>query len=275
MIIYNLKAQTKSLIIYFLFGVIKMILSGKTALISGGSRGIGRAIAELFYSEGANIYIMARNAEQLGVAAKEIDVKNENRVHALPCDVSSETSVNDALARIKADGAIVDVLVNCAGVNLRGPLEEMPLETWSKVIGINLTGTYLLAKGCFEGMKQKGGGKIINIASLMSEVARPTISPYVASKGGVKMFTKAIAVEWAKYNIQANSIIPGYIETEMNAPLIADKEFNAKIIARTPAARWGKPSEVAHAALFFASHGADFITGQEIAVDGGILAALM
>ena len=252
-----------------------MILSGKTALISGGSRGIGRAIAELFYKEGANIYIMSRNAEQLGAAAKEIDTENAGRVHALPCDVSSETSVNEAFARIAADGAVIDVLVNCAGVNLRGPLETMPMETWSKVIGINLTGTYLLTRGVFEGMKAKGAGKIINIASLMSEVARPTISPYVASKGGVKMFTKAIAVEWAKYNIQANSIIPGYIETEMNTPLIADAEFNAKIINRPPAGRWGKPAEIASAALFFASSGSDFITGQEIAVDGGILAALM
>lgn len=251
-----------------------MILEGKTALISGGSRGIGRAIAELYYKEGASIYIMARNAEKLALTAREIDPAEE-RVHALPCDVSSKTAVNEAFERISADGAIIDVLVNCAGVNLRGPLEEMPLDTWNKVLAINLTGTYLLTQKCFEGMKQKGGGKIVNIASLMSEVARPTIAPYIASKGGVKMLTKAIAVEWAKYNIQANAIIPGYIDTEMNTPLINDKVFNAKIIERTPAGRWGKPEEVAHAALFLASKGANFITGQCIAVDGGILANLM
>ncbi|HAR80532.1 MAG TPA: gluconate 5-dehydrogenase [Succinivibrionaceae bacterium] len=251
-----------------------MILEGKTALISGGSRGIGRAIAELFYKEGANIYIMSRNPDQLGQAAEEIDTKKENRVHAVPCDVGSKTSVDEAFARIKADGACIDVLVNCAGVNLRGPLETMPLDTWNKVLGINLTGTFLLTQNCFEMMKSKGGGKIVNIASLMSEIARPTISPYVASKGGVKMFTKAIAIEWAKYNIQANAIIPGYIATEMNTPLIEDKKFNQFIIDRTPAGRWGQPEEVAHAALFFASKGADFITGQLIAVDGGILAAL-
>lgn len=252
-----------------------MILEGKTALVSGGSRGIGYAIAELFYKEGANVYIMSRGAEQLAEAAKKIGGGDESRIHGIPCDVSSKTSVDEAFERIAADGAEIDVLVNCAGVNLRGPLETMPLETWEKVLGINLTGTFLLTQKCIPTMKKNGGGKIVNIASLMSEVARPTISPYVASKGGVKMFTKAIAVECAPYNIQANSIIPGYIETEMNAPLIADKVFNDKIVTRTPAARWGKPEEVAHAALFFASKGADFVTGQELAVDGGILAALM
>ena len=251
-----------------------MILEGKTALISGGSRGIGRAIAELFYAEGANVYIMARNAEQLGQAAKEIDTKNEDRVHPIPCDVGSKTSVDEAFERIEADDAVFDILVNCAGVNLRGPLEDMPLETWQKVLDINLTGTFMLTQKCFKMFRQKGAGKIVNIASLMSEIARPTISPYVASKGGVKMFTKAIAIEWAKYNIQANAVIPGYIATEMNTPLIQDPKFNQFIIDRTPAGRWGQPAEVAHAALFFASKGADFITGQLIAVDGGILAAL-
>lgn len=251
-----------------------MILQGKTALISGGSRGIGRAIAELYYKEGARLFIMSRHADELQKAAAEIDCNHEGRVTGITCDVGDKASVDAAFEAIKAAGGSIDILVNCAGINLRGPMETMPLETWNKVIAINLTGTFLLTQGCFEMMKQKGGGKIINIASLMSEIARPTISPYIASKGGVKMFTRAIAIEWAKYNIQANAIIPGYIATEMNTALIEDEKFNSFICNRTPAGRWGKPEEIAATALFFATPGADFITGQTLAVDGGILASL-
>ncbi len=251
-----------------------MILQGKQALISGGSRGIGRAISELYYKEGATLYIMSRNPQQLEQAAREIDVNNEGRVIPVPCDVSKKEDVDAVFAKLKELNACIDILVNCAGVNLRGPLETMPLETWHKVMDINLTGAFLLTQGCFEMMKSKGGGKIVNIASLMSEVARPTITPYIASKGGIKMFTKGIAVEWAKYNIQANAIIPGYIATEMNTPLIQDEKFNQFIINRTPAGRWGQPEEIAATALFFVTPGADFITGQCLAVDGGILASL-
>ena len=164
-----------------------MVLEGKTALVSGGSRGIGRAISELFYKEGAKVIIMSRNAEKLAQAAKEIDSKNEGRCIAIPCDVGNKESVDKAMAEVKANYK-VDILVNCAGINLRGPLETMPYETWQKVLDVNLTGAFLLTQHCFEMMKDTGG-KIVNIASLMSEIARPTISPYVASKGGIKMFT--------------------------------------------------------------------------------------
>lgn len=250
-----------------------MLLKDKVALISGGSRGIGRAISELFYEQGATVIIMSRNLEKLKQTAAEIDKNGEGRCIPVQGDVGSKESVDAAMAEIKSKYCI-DILVNCAGINLRGPLETMPYETWQKVIDVNLTGAFLLTQHCFEMMKKKGGGKIVNIASLMSEIARPTISPYVASKGGIKMFTKAIAIDWAKYNIQANAVIPGYISTEMNTPLIEDPKFNQFIIDRTPAGRWGKPEEVAQAVLFFASPCADFITGQLVAVDGGILAAL-
>ncbi len=250
-----------------------MLLKDKVALISGGSRGIGYAISKLFFEQGATVIIMSRNLEKLKQSAAEIDKNGEGRCIAVQGDVGNKESVDKAMAEIKSKYS-VDILVNCAGINLRGPLETMPYETWQKVLDVNLTGAFLLTQHCFEMMKQKGGGKIVNIASLMSEIARPTISPYVASKGGIKMFTKAIAIDWAKYNIQANAVIPGYISTEMNTPLIEDPKFNQFIIDRTPAGRWGKPEEVAQAVLFFASPCADFITGQLVAVDGGILAAL-
>ena len=251
-----------------------MQLQGKTAIISGGSRGIGRAISELFYENGAKLYILARNEKTLKEAAAEIDTRHDGSVIPVACDVGSKESIEQAMAKIKELGGNADILVNCAGINLRHPLEEMPYETWQKVLDVNLTGTFLLTQACFEMFKSKGAGKVVNVASLMSEVARPTISAYVASKGGVKMFTKSIAIEWAKYNIQANAVIPGYIATDMNTPLIEDEKFNKFICDRTPAGRWGQPREVAQAVLFLASPAADFITGQLIAVDGGILAAL-
>ncbi len=250
-----------------------MVLAGKTALITGGSRGIGRAISELYYKEGARLIIMARNEQKLKEACAQIDTEHSGRVHPIACDVGNKESIEAAFAAIKAQGLSVDILVNCAGINIREPLATFSLESWQKVMDVNLTGAFLITQKCFDFMQDKGG-KIINIASLMSEIARPTIAAYTASKGGIKMFTRAIAIEWAKYNIQANAIVPGYIATEMNAPLIADAKFNQYICDRTPQGRWGKPEEVAAAALFFATPGADFITGQVLAVDGGILASL-
>ncbi len=250
-----------------------MVLAGKTALITGGSRGIGRAISELYYKEGARLIIMARNEQKLKEACAQIDTEHSGRVHPIACDVGNKESIEAAFAAIKAQGLNVDILVNCAGINIREPLATFSLESWQKVMDVNLTGAFLITQKCFEFMQDKGG-KIINIASLMSEIARPTIAAYTASKGGIKMFTRAIAIEWAKYNIQANAIVPGYIATEMNAPLLADAKFNQYICDRTPQGRWGKPEEVAAATLFFATPGADFITGQVLAVDGGILASL-
>jgi gluconate 5-dehydrogenase len=248
------------------------MLQGRTALVTGGSRGIGRAIAQALHDQDARVYITARNQDELAKAAAGIDKKNTGMVLPLPFDVSDPAACRQGIARITEAGHGLNILVNCAGVNLRGPLESMPEETWDTVLAINLKSVFVLSQAAFPLLK--GGGKIINIASLMTELARPNISPYVASKGGVGQLTKAMAVEWAQHNIQVNAIEPGYIATEMNIPLMQDKVFNDFIINRTPARRWGKPEDVAATAVFLASPGADFITGQLIAVDGGILAAL-
>ena len=165
-----------------------MVLEGKTALITGGSRGIGRAISELYYQEGATLIIMARNEQKLKETCAQIDKEHQGRVHPIACDVGNKDSIAAAFEQIKAQGLTIDILVNCAGINIREPLETFSLESWNKVMDVNLTGAFLITQACFEFMKDKGG-KIVNIASLMSEIARPTIAAYTASKGGIKMFT--------------------------------------------------------------------------------------
>lgn len=249
------------------------LLEGKTALVTGGGRGIGRAIAQALVEAGATVYIAARSADQLAAAAEALDPRGEGRVRPVTIDVSDAASVKAGVRQVADDGARVDILVNSAGVNLRGPIETLPEETWDRVIDTNLKGVFLMGQAVFPIMKASGG-KIVNIASLMAEIARPTISPYAASKGGVRQLTKAMAVEWAPYDIQVNGITPGFIATEMNLPLMQDKAFNDFIVNRTPAKRWGKPEDIAAAALFLVSPGANFVTGQILAVDGGLLAAL-
>ncbi|SBV99975.1 Gluconate 5-dehydrogenase [uncultured Alphaproteobacteria bacterium] len=249
------------------------LLEGKTALVTGGGRGIGRAIAQALVEAGATVYIAARSADQLAAAAEALDPRGEGRVRPVTIDVSDAASVKAGVRQVADDGARVDILVNSAGVNLRGPIETLPEDTWDRVIDTNLKGVFLMGQAVFPMMKASGG-KVVNIASLMAEIARPTISPYAASKGGVRQLTKAMAVEWAPYDIQVNGITPGFIATEMNLPLMQDKAFNDFIVNRTPAKRWGKPEDIAAAALFLVSPGANFVTGQILAVDGGLLAAL-
>ena len=248
------------------------MLQGKTALVTGGSRGIGRAIAKALYDQGARVYISARNKDELAKASAELDTRKDGTVLTLAFDVADSAACRAGVQQIADAGHKLDILVNCAGVNLRGPMESMPEETWDTVINTNLKSMFIISQAAFPMLK--GGGKIVNIASLMADLARPNISPYTAAKGGVRQLTKAMAVEWAQYNIQVNGVTPGYIATEMNRPLMEDKAFNDFIVNRTPARRWGNPEDVAAAAVFLASPGADFITGQILAVDGGILAAL-
>jgi gluconate 5-dehydrogenase len=182
--------------------------------------------------------------------------------------------VVDAVARIESEVGPIDILVNNAGIQRRAPLTEMPAETWDEVIRNNLTSVFLVGRTVARGMIARGGGKIINIASLTSEVARKTIGPYTASKGGVKQLTRSMCVEWAPHNIQVNAIGPGYFATELNKDLIADPAFDAWVRGRTPAGRWAQPDELIGTAVFLASRASDFVNGQVIYVDGGTLASL-
>jgi gluconate 5-dehydrogenase len=248
-------------------------LTGKIALITGSSRGIGFGIARGLGQAGATIILNGRNAERLNRAVSALSQEGL-KVYGYSFDVSDSKQIDQNISTVEREVGPVDILVNNAGIQRRGPLETIEESVWREVIETNLTAVFLISKRVVKGMIARRAGKIINICSLMSEISRPTIAPYTASKGGVKMLTKAMAVEWAKYNIQVNGIGPGFIATEMNKALLEDQKFDAMVKSRTPAGRWGEPSDLGGAAIFLASRASDYITGQIIYVEGGLLSAL-
>jgi gluconate 5-dehydrogenase len=248
-------------------------LTGKIALITGSGQGIGFGIARGLGQAGATVILNGRNAERLNRAVSALSQEGR-KVYGYSFDVTDSNQIDQKISAIEREVGPVDILVNNAGIQRRGPLEAFEESVWRELIETNLTAVFLVSKRVAKGMIDRRSGKIINICSLMSEISRPTISPYTASKGGVKMLTKAMAVEWAKHNIQVNGIGPGFIVTEMNRPLLEDQTFDAMVKSRTPAGRWGLPSDLAGAAVFLSSHASDYITGQIIYVEGGLLSAL-
>ncbi len=248
-------------------------LSGKTVLVTGSTRGLGRVIAGGLADAGAHVVVNGRDGETVKSAVEEMRAAGES-ASAGAFDILDPDSVADGIARIESDRGTIDVLVNNAGIQKRSPLHEFSLDDWNTVLATNLTGPFIVTRAVARGMIARNSGKIINMCSLMSELGRPTIAPYAASKGGMKMLTRAMAVEWAKYNIQVNGIGPGYFITEMTRALADDPDFDGWIRNRTPAARWGDPKELIGAAVFLASEASSFVNGQIIYVDGGILAAI-
>jgi len=248
-------------------------LTGKIALITGSSQGIGFGIARGLGQAGATIILNGRDKEKLNRAVSTLSQEGL-KVYGYSFDVSNSSQIDQKISTIEREVGPVDILVNNAGIQRRGPLETIEESIWREVIETNLTAVFLTTKRVVKGMIDRRSGKIINICSLMSEISRPTIAPYTASKGGVKMLTKGMAVEWAKYNIQVNGIGPGFIVTEMNKVLLEDQKFDAMVKSRTPAGRWGQPSDLAGAAVLLASRASDYITGQIIYVEGGLLSAL-
>jgi gluconate 5-dehydrogenase len=249
-------------------------LDGKIALVTGGSRGIGFGIAEYLAKAGAEVAITARSEQTLKQASDRFTGMGIP-VHVFPADLSVPDNADRLFDLVVSETGGADILVNNAGTTYRAPADAFPDEEWDRVMNVNLTSLFRLsaafARHCAE---KKKPGKIINIASLLSEAARPTIPAYAASKGAVRQLTKALSVEWASYSIQVNAIGPGYIETDMTEKLIKDEAFDAWVRERTPQQRWGKPEDIAGAALFLASRASDFITGQILYVDGGWLASL-
>ena len=252
-------------------------LKGKTALVTGASYGIGFAIASAFAEAGATIVFNDISRELVDKGLNDYHA-NDIQAHGYVFDVTKEDDVNAAIATIEKEVGIIDILVNNAGIIKRIPMCEMNVEDFRRVIDIDLNGPFIVAKAVIPAMIRKGHGKIINICSMMSELGRETVSAYAAAKGGLKMLTRNIASEFGEQNIQCNGIGPGYIATPQTAPLRelqADGSrhpFDAFIISRTPAARWGVTDDLKGPAVFLASDASNFVNGQILYVDGGILA---
>lgn len=252
-------------------------LEGKVALVTGAAYGIGYAIAAAYARAGASIAFNCRSQEHLdrALAAYAAD---GIEAHGYLADVTDETQVADLVSRVQADLGTIDILVNNAGIIKRIPMTEMSAEDFRAVVDADLIGPFLCAKAVLPGMIEKGNGKIINICSLMSELGRETVSAYAAAKGGLKMLTRNICSEYGGANIQCNGIGPGYIATPQTAPLRERQSdgsrhpFDAFIVSKTPAGRWGTPEDLTGPAVFLASEASDFVNGHILYVDGGILA---
>jgi len=250
-------------------------LWGKTALVTGGSRGIGLSVAKGLAEYGADVAIVARTQEQLEAAGRQIQDDTGKKVWTFPFDIKNIKGIEGLFENIVSETTGIDILVNCAGTTIRGPSEDVDLKTWNKVIEVNLTAVFIISQAFCRHRKQTGkAGRIINIGSLTCHGARPTTAAYASSKGGLLMLTKTLAVEWAKYNINVNAIGPGYIATDLTEPLWSDEEFTKWVLSKTPLGRWGRPDDLAGTAVLLASKAGDFITGQIIYVDGGWLALL-
>jgi gluconate 5-dehydrogenase len=251
-------------------------LSGKTALVTGGSRGIGFAMAKALAEYGADIAIVARDEARLKSAKERIQKSTSDRnVWTFPFDLEDIDGIQSLFENVVRETEGVDILVNCAGTTARAPAEQADLDSWQRVIQVNLTAVFLISQAFCRHRKQVARpGKIINIGSLLCQAARATNAPYASSKGGLLMLTKSLAVEWAKYHINVNAIGPGYIQTELTKPLWTDQDFDKWVLSKTPLGRWGKPEDIVGTAVFLASPASDFVTGQIVYVDGGWLAML-
>jgi len=249
-------------------------LSGQTALITGSSGGLGLAIARGLAEAGAAIILNGRDEAKLTAAAHTLSSAG-HRVATSAFDVSDESAIEAAFEAFDRSGIAIDILVNNAGIQLRKPMVDLAADEWRKVLETNLTSAFLVGREAARRMIARGnGGKVINIGSLASEVARATIAPYTAAKGGIKMLTRSMAAEWAAHGIQANAIGPGYIVTDMNRTLAEDAMFDAWVRGRTPSGRWGVPDDLIGVAVFLASAASAYVNGQIIYVDGGLLAVL-
>lgn len=248
-------------------------LGGRRALVTGSSMGIGHALARGLAQAGASVIVNARNPDRLAEAAETLRAEGAT-VDTLVFDATDAAAVRQAVDGFEADHGPIDILVNNAGMQHRGPLEEFPTDAFDHLMRTNVNSAFYVGQAVARHMIRRGAGKIINIASVQSALARPGIAPYTASKGAIANLTKGMATDWARHGLNCNAIAPGYFKTPLNAALVADPEFSAWLEKRTPAGRWGEVEELVGACIFLASDAASFVNGHTLFVDGGITASL-
>ncbi len=249
-------------------------LTGKRALITGSSQGIGLALAQGMAAAGAAVVLNGRDAAKLGAAKATIAHATIAGAETLLFDATDYKAVRAAVDGFEANHGPIDILVNNAGMQHRGPLEDFPPEAFERLLQTNITSVFNVGQACARHMIARGAGKIINIASVQTALARPGIAPYTATKGAVGNLTKGMATDWAKHGLQCNAIAPGYFDTPLNAALVADPAFTTWLEKRTPAGRWGRVEELVGACIFLASGASSFVNGHILYVDGGITASL-
>ncbi len=244
-------------------------LTGRRALLTGSGQGIGLALARALGQAGAVVVLNGRDAGKLQRAAAALQADGIT-TEAAVFDVTDQAAVLEGVARIERDAGAIDILVNNAGIQRRAPLEEFAADAWHEVMRSNLDSVFYVGQAVARGMISRGRGKIINVCSVQSELGRPSIAPYAASKGAVKMLTKGMCADWARHGLQINGLGPGYFATELTKPLVDNPEFSDWLCKRTPAGRWGRVEELGGTIVFLASAASDFINGQIIYVDGGM-----
>jgi gluconate 5-dehydrogenase len=249
-------------------------ISGRVALVTGSSRGIGRALAQGLLEAGCVVVLNGRDQLALDQTRKELTDLTGGTVLTEAFDVTDPTAVADGIARVEEQAGALDILVNNAGMQRRAPFTEFATEDWFRLLDTNLTSAFLVGREVARRMERRGQGKIVNICSVQSETVRPGIAPYSATKGGLKQLTKGMCADLGPSGIQVNGLAPGYFETELTAALVADEEFSDWVRRRTPAGRWGKVTELVGALIFLCSPASDFVNGQLLYVDGGMLSVL-
>lgn len=250
-------------------------ISGKLALVTGSSRGLGLALATGLAEHGARVILHGRDADAITRAKDQVGAAAGGaEVPAVSFDVTDAGAVREGVAALVAEHGVPDVLVNNAGIQRRAPFNEFDPQDWDDIVAANLSSAFYVSQQITRGMAERGSGKVVNIGSVQSQLARQTIAPYSATKGGIVMLTKGMAADLARFNIQVNAISPGYFATEMNRALVEDEAFNAWVINRTPAQRWGKFEELVGTLVYLSSAASSFVSGQNIFVDGGMTAVV-